>query len=98
MGYSKKDREYIWENGGGVCAICGKELDEDDWEADDILAMGHKGPLGGRPLCPECHQNTDHLRQRSKRYNPILHRLESWGGPQLVNKPLFHHRAWLPVL
>lgn len=53
--YSPKDREYIWKHGGKVCAICGAELDEDDWEADDILATGHKGPLGGRPLCPECH-------------------------------------------
>ena len=57
-GYSREDREYIWEHGGKVCAICGRELDEDDWEADDILATGHRGPLGGRPLCPECHRKT----------------------------------------
>lgn len=57
-GYSRKDREFIWEHGGGVCALCGKELDQDNWEADDILATGHLGPLAGRALCPECHRKT----------------------------------------
>lgn len=56
--YSRKDREFIWKHGGGVCSICGTKLDEDNWEADDILATGHRGPLGGRPLCPECHKKT----------------------------------------
>lgn len=56
--YSRKDREFIWEHGGRICPICNKELDEDNWEADDILAMGHKGPFGGRPLCRDCHKET----------------------------------------
>ena len=72
MGYSKKDREYIWEHGGGVCAICGKELDEDDWEADDILATGHIGPLAGRPLCPECHKKTITYGGRNKGHRGII--------------------------
>jgi len=57
-GYSREDRELIWEFSLGKCAMCGAELDEDDWEADDILATGHHGPLGGRALCPECHKKT----------------------------------------
>ena len=49
----------------GLCAICGKRLELDLWEADHIIPWSRGGPTevwNGQPLCSSCHSSkmTDH--------------------------------------
>lgn len=56
---SKTTRDIVYENGGGVCAICGRPIDRDSFTIDHIvpLCRGGKNELSNLQIaCSDCNR------------------------------------------
>jgi 5-methylcytosine-specific restriction endonuclease McrA len=50
-------RPVLWDRDGGICGICGKPADPQDWHMDHIVPLGKDGPhsyANVRVTHPEC--------------------------------------------
>ena len=55
--FDESQRQVIYRKDKGVCQICGKECDWNDWEADHIVPWSKGGKTeieNGQVLCPTC--------------------------------------------
>lgn len=63
--FDESQRQVIYRKDKGVCQICGKECDWNDWEADHIVPWSKGGKTeieNGQVLCPTCNsKKSDNL-------------------------------------
>ena len=55
--FDESQRQVIYRKDKGICQICGKECDWNDWEADHIVPWSKGGKTeieNGQVLCPTC--------------------------------------------
>ncbi len=57
--FDAAQRQVIYRRGNGICKICGKKCEWNNWEADHILPWSKGGQTeieNGQVLCPTCNQ------------------------------------------
>lgn len=63
--FDESQRQVIYRKDKGICQICGKECDWNDWEADHIVPWSKGGKTeieNGQVLCPTCNsKKSDNL-------------------------------------
>ena len=80
--FTRTQKNEIWAQQKGRCAICHKPLDPRTVEYDHGKAWSAGGPTkikNGRALCPNCHKLKTHKerlkkvekKKRKKEYNPF---------------------------
>jgi len=55
--FDEAQRQVIYRRDNGICQVCGKKCEWNDWEADHIVAWSKGGKTeieNGQVLCPSC--------------------------------------------
>ena len=55
--FDEAQRQVIYRRGNGICKMCGKQCEWNNWEADHIVPWSHGGRTeveNGQVLCPSC--------------------------------------------
>lgn len=62
--FDEAQRQVIFRRGNGICMMCGKHCDWNNWEADHILPWSKGGKTeieNGQVLCPSCNSKKSDL-------------------------------------